>query len=323
LKESPNLYAKLVGDASKLDDVNAELIERDLHRTFPDNVRFKPDGYIKPVTTQRRTSANMPPEPPMISSLRRILQAFALYNPQVGYCQSLNFLAGMFLLFLDEEKSFWMLIIVTTDYLPNVHDANLEGANIDQAVLMLSIKEGLPAIWSKMGSGNDIMSPGTEASGHNALHFNDLVTKLPPITLVTAAWFMSAFTGSLPIETTLRVWDCFFYEGSKTLFRIALTILKLGEQRILSVQEPMEIFQVVQNLPKHITNPAVLMEACFKRRNGFGHLNQKDIDTRREKVGKVRASMMSQRQSRDDIAVQLGSRQTSARSVRSAIRKGV
>lgn len=321
LKEHPGLYAKLAADASKLDDNNAELIERDLHRTFPDNIYFKPEGYVKPATTPKRPLVSGLAEPPIITSLRRVLQAFALYRPKAGYCQSLNFIAGIFLLFLSEEKSFWMLIVVTTEFLPNVHDANLEGANVDQAVLMLSIKESLPAIWSKMGSGNDIMSPGSDVSTNVVLQVNELVTKLPPITLVTAAWFMSAFTGILPIETTLRVWDCFFYEGSKTLFRIALTILKLGEPRILSVQEPMEIFQVVQNLPKTLLDPALLMEACFKRRNGFGHLSQKDIDTRREKVGKIRAEMMKQRQSRDDSAVQLGSRQTSSRSIRNGFRK--
>ena len=288
------MYAKLAKDASTLKDNNTDMIERDLHRTFPDNIYYRPDGYVKPNTGIDQT------EPSIITSLRRVLQAFALYRPKVGYCQSLNFIAGLFLLFLNEEKSFWMLVLVTTEFLPNVHDANLEGANIDQAVLMLSIKENLPAIWSKMGSGHDIMSPGTDANNTNRINVNDMMSRLPPITLVTAAWFMSAFTGILPIETTLRVWDCFFYEGSKILFRIALTILKLGEPRILAVQEPMEIFQIVQNLPKSMLDPAELMEACFKRRNGFGHLSQKEIDTRRDKVGKIRAKAMTHRKSRDD-----------------------
>ena len=294
LKEHPGVYAKLAKDASTLKDNNTDMIERDLHRTFPDNIYYRPDGYVKPNTGIDQT------EPSIITSLRRVLQAFALYRPKVGYCQSLNFIAGLFLLFLNEEKSFWMLVLVTTEFLPNVHDANLEGANIDQAVLMLSIKENLPAIWSKMGSGHDIMSPGTDANNTNRINVNDMMSRLPPITLVTAAWFMSAFTGILPIETTLRVWDCFFYEGSKILFRIALTILKLGEPRILAVQEPMEIFQIVQNLPKSMLDPAELMEACFKRRNGFGHLSQKEIDTRRDKVGKIRAKAMTHRKSRDD-----------------------
>lgn len=42
----------------------------------------------------------------MIKSLRRVLVAFSLYNPKIGYCQSMNFLAGLLLLFMDEEKTF-------------------------------------------------------------------------------------------------------------------------------------------------------------------------------------------------------------------------
>lgn len=298
LRENPGLYDKLVDDAGKVDDTNTELIERDLHRTFPDNSRYKPDGYVKPIHTSCNVHGHDQNEPPLIKSLRRVLQAFALYRPKVGYCQSLNFIAGLFLLFLDEEKSFWMLVIVTTDYLPNVHDTNLEGANVDQAVLMLSIKESLPAIWSKMGGNIEGTSIGAPSS------VSEIVTKLPPITLVTAAWFMSAFTGILPMETTLRVWDCFFYEGSKILFRIALTILKLGEAKILAVQEFIEIFQIVQALPKDLIDPSILMEACFKRRNGFGHLSQKDIDQRRDRAAKMRQKSMKNRVSRDDLRVE-------------------
>jgi hypothetical protein len=93
---------------------------------------------------------------------------------------------------------------------------------------------------------------------------------------------MSCFIGTLPIETVLRVWDSFFYEGSKTLFRIALTIFKLGEQEIKAVNDPMEIFQVVQTIPRRLVDCNVVMEACFKRRNGFGHLSQDTIEARRE-----------------------------------------
>ncbi|EQK97429.1 hypothetical protein G6O67_006286 [Ophiocordyceps sinensis] len=106
--------------------------------------------------------------------------------------------------------------------------------------------------------------------------------RLPPITLCMTAWFMSCYIGTLPIETTLRVWDVFFYEGSKTLFRIALAIFKSGEAEIKAVSDPMEMFGVVQSLPRRMLDANALMEACFKRRNGFGHISQDAIDARRQ-----------------------------------------
>ncbi|TAQ87028.1 hypothetical protein B7494_g4656 [Chlorociboria aeruginascens] len=254
------------GEVSETDD---EIIERDLNRTFPDNIKFKPDP--SPETESKDSSRpDVEPETPIVKSLRRVLQAFSIYNPKIGYCQSLNFLAGLLLLFMDEERSFWMLNIITGVYLPGTHELNLEGANVDLGVLMTSIKESMPSIWAKIGGELD----GSAGDGKVSM-------RLPPITLCTTAWFMSCFIGTLPIETTLRVWDSFFYEGSKTLFRIALAIFKVGEQEIKAVSDPMEIFQVVQTIPRRLIDANALMEACFKRRNGFGHLTQETIEKRR------------------------------------------
>ncbi|KAK6592797.1 GTPase activating protein [Botrytis cinerea] len=265
------VYDSLVKQAAAgaVNETDDEIIERDLNRTFPDNIKFKPDP---PPVSEKRTSqpSIKEPETPMLKSLRRVLQAFSIYNPKIGYCQSLNFLAGLLLLFMDEEKSFWMLNIITRVYLPGTHEVNLEGANVDLGVLMTSIKESMPAIWAKIGGELD----GTAGDGR-------LSMRLPPITLCTTAWFMSCFIGTLPIETTLRVWDSFFFEGSKTLFRIALAIFKVGEQEIRAVSDPMEIFQVVQTIPRRLVDANGLMDACFRRRNGFGHISQETIEARR------------------------------------------
>ncbi|KAF8857829.1 RabGAP/TBC [Acephala macrosclerotiorum] len=262
----PGEYNILVqkAEAGGVSETDDEIIERDLNRTFPDNIKFKPDP--PPGEPRDSVRSAKEPETPIVQSLRRVLQAFSIQNPKIGYCQSLNFLAGLLLLFMDEEKSFWMLNIITRVYLPGTHELNLEGANVDLGVLMSSIKDNMPAIWAKIGG---------ELDGSSVPHSH---LRLPPITLCTTAWFMSCFIGTLPIESTLRVWDCFFYEGSKTLFRIAMTIFKLGEQEIKAVSDPMEIFQVVQTIPRRLIDCNTVLETCYKRRNGFGHLSQDTIE---------------------------------------------
>ncbi len=265
LDKHPTLYHSLVDKSNRgeMSPNDAELIERDLHRTFPDNIKFKPD----PVPAGNSTQP-IDPETPHLHSLRRVLRAFSIHNPRIGYCQSLNFLAGLLLLFMPEEKAFWMLVIITAIYLPGTHEISLEGANVDLWVLMTSIKESMPTIWTKIAGDLD-------GSAVN-------VNRLPPITLCTTAWFMSCFIGTLPIETTLRVWDAFFYEGSKTIFRIALAVFKVGEQEIKAVNDPMEIFQVVQTIPRRLIDANQLIDTCFRRRNGFGHLRQETIEQRRK-----------------------------------------
>ena len=44
------------------------------------------------------------------ASLRRVLKAYSLYDREIGYCQGMNFIAGMFLTLLSEEEAFWLLV---------------------------------------------------------------------------------------------------------------------------------------------------------------------------------------------------------------------
>jgi hypothetical protein len=165
---------------------------------------------------------------------------------------------------------------------------SLEGSKVDLGVLMGALKESLPAVWKQIGGDEaDPTAPPprksrgrrTKENGHNPPADPN---RLPAITLCMTAWFMSCFIGTLPIETVLRVWDIFFYEGSRTLFRIALTIFKAGENEIKSVADPMEMFGVVQSIPRRMLDCNALLEACYKRRNGIGHLTQGVVEEKRQ-----------------------------------------
>lgn len=89
---------------------------------------------------------------------------------------------------------------------------------------------------------------------------------------------MSMFIGTLPIESVLRVWDVVFYEGSKMLFRIALAIFKVGEQRIKEVNDSMELFQVVQTLPRGMLDIGLLLAISCRR----GGISQEWIGKKRK-----------------------------------------
>lgn len=280
------VYDSLIRRAPKAAD--ADIIERDLHRTFPDNFAFRPPG----TSTATGGSAHDPgSETPMISALRRVLSAFSIHNPRIGYCQSLNFIAGLLLLFVPtEEQAFWLLNVVTTTLLPGTHETNLEGSKVDLGVLMTALRSSMPELWQKLaGDEAEGVRPGTARSvrkGRGRRRDAAPISKdsLPPITITMTAWFMSCFIGTLPIESTLRVWDVFFYEGSKTLFRIALAVLKMGEGQIMAVDDPMEMFSVVQGLPRSLLDANELIETCFRRRNGFGHLGQGQVDDGRREM---------------------------------------
>ncbi|CAG8673992.1 3784_t:CDS:2 [Acaulospora morrowiae] len=268
MRDHSDLYRQLLLKAQdpRLENEYFEVIERDLHRTFPENIRFKATVVTDNGNSTMVSTDNIP----IIQSLRRVLTAFSLYSPNIGYCQSLNYVAGILLLFMEEEKAFWTLVTIIHDYLPeNMYDITMEGSNVDQAVLMMFIMEKMPSLWGKL-------------SGGFGWDVEKLDGNMPTITLVTSHWFLTLFINILPIETLLRVWDCFFYEGNKVLFRVALAIFKLNEEKILAVDDPMEIFQVVQNMPKRLVDCHKLIDVCFRRRKGVSDISQKEIDRRRE-----------------------------------------
>jgi hypothetical protein len=307
MAKEPTLYDELLERVAsgELSDNDREHIERDLNRTFPDNIKFKPDpaamqdaqagagggGLKNPIpngtgapSKQARNRQTEDPETSIVESLRRVLQAFAVHNPQIGYCQSLNFIAGLLLLFLDgdvkqEHKAFILLNVVTSLHLPGTHGVALEGANIDIGVLMSCLKDSLPGIWAKLDDKKDLHAIASTGVGGGA---GVGALRLPTVSLATTAWFMSLFVGTLPIESVLRVWDCLFFEGSKTLFRVALAIFKAGEAEISKVSDPMEVFQVVQTAPKSMLDCNALLEVCFRRRGGFAGVSQGLVERRRE-----------------------------------------
>jgi len=54
-----------------------------------------------------------------------------------------------------------------------------------------------------------------------------------PISVISDDWFLCLFVNSLPLRTTLRVWDLMFLEGIDPIFRGALAILTINQEKAL------------------------------------------------------------------------------------------
>lgn len=194
LQENPGRYSLFL-ELTENDTNNeyADAIDKDLHRTFPDNSYFACDVQQTDGSTRMEPESNV-----KIQQLRRVLLAFSVHSPDIGYCQSLNFLAGFLLLVLNEEETFWMLVTIVHDLFPqSMFDTTMEGAHIEQTVLMMMVYEKMPGVWAKIGS-------------KKCFWECEQNQELPPITLLTSHWFLTLFINILPVETVLRIWDCFF-----------------------------------------------------------------------------------------------------------------
>ncbi|KAI8381602.1 rab-GTPase-TBC domain-containing protein [Radiomyces spectabilis] len=270
LQTNSGVYQEYVqrAEAMGYENEHLEIIERDLHRTFPDNSRFKMTTSDGPMTDAGHPYTS---DVPAIQTLRRILLAFSLYSPSIGYCQSLNYIAGLLLLFMSEEEAFWTFVSMIHDILPaSIYDVTMEGANIDQAVLMMLLSERCPQIWHKISGGKSFWD--CEAADG---------VGMPTCSLVTSHWFLTLFINILPIESVLRVWDCLFYEGQRAIFRVALAIFKMNEQEILSVDDPLEVFQVVQNMPKRMIDCHKLLDTTYHKYASITRVSEQDLERRR------------------------------------------
>jgi hypothetical protein len=221
---------------SKSYDPTVKQIELDLLRTLPHNKHFETldsDGTCR---------------------LRKVLTAFARHNPVVGYCQGLNRLAAVALLFMPEEDAFWCLVTIVEYIMPrDYYSANLLGAHVDQHVFRDLLAEKSPRIHAHL-----------EQFG---------------IEISLFSWFLTCFVDNIPVDVYLRIWDVFLYEGSKVLFRFALAFLKMFEEEILRLDDSVQINTFIRTLGEKDFDVRSLCKVAF---NGLNPLPLGKIRSRRQ-----------------------------------------
>ncbi|KAH9506526.1 TBC1 domain member 2A [Dermatophagoides farinae] len=215
-----------LGSQSKVLDPSAKQIELDLLRTLPNNRHFE----------------NL--ESDGIERLRRVLLAYSLHNPSVGYCQGLNRLAAVALLFMPEEDAFWCLVAIVETIMPkDYYGRNLLGAHVDQYVLRDLITDKLPQLSQQMD--------------HHHIEIS------------LFAWFLTIFVDNVPVFVYLHIWDVFLHEGSKVLFRFALAILRLHESELLQMTDSASMNQFLRTLDERQFNLQRLSDIAFRELNPF------------------------------------------------------
>jgi len=136
--------------------------------------------------------------------LFRVLIALAYVKPSIGYCQGLNFVAGILLLVLQsEEVAFWLLLGMMHKYhMETLFMQGVPDLLLREHQMQHFIKNYLPDLhmhFRKAGIGSE---------------------------LFLSRWIMTIYACYLPLETLLHVWDCFMVQGWKVVFKIGIAILR-------------------------------------------------------------------------------------------------
>lgn len=182
--------------------LSIEEIEKDLNRSLPEYPGYQtPEG---------------------INSLRRVLYAYSFHEPEIGYCQAMNIVVSIFLIYMSEEAAFWLLTVLCQNLLPGYYTVNMVGAVTDNHVFEKLVKQVMPILGE---------------------HFEKYDIQL---SVACLPWFLTLFINSLPLPFALRILDCFFLEGAKFLFQIGLSILKVNGDEILKIKDDGELMNVLK-----------------------------------------------------------------------------
>ncbi|KAL8162193.1 hypothetical protein V2J09_013682 [Rumex salicifolius] len=199
-------------------------IEKDLPRTFPGHPALDEDGR---------------------NALRRLLIAYARHNPSVGYCQAMNFFAGLLLLLMPEENAFWTLVGILDDYFSGYYTEEMIESQVDQLVLEDLVRERFPKMVN---------------------HLDYLGVQ---IAWVTGPWFLSIFMNMLPWESVLRIWDVLLFEGNRVmLFRTALALMELYGPALVTTKDAGDAVTLLQSLVgSTFDSSQLVLTACMAYQN--------------------------------------------------------
>lgn len=223
-------YAEyLTGDSKLSTSHAAQDIDKDLHRSMPSHPYYAS-------------------QPKNLEPLRNVLLAYASRNPSVGYCQGMNIVAAMLLLYLPEEVAFWVLTSIIEEIAPDYYNKQLFGSQVDQKVFNRLVKTKYPELYAhlkKVGM---------------------------PLHLLTLPWFMTFLIECIPWESSLMVIDSMLRNGTCVLFQASLAILTVTYEEIMA--EKRENEQIPLLIRAHPFDPYELMKLAFTK---FSYINPETI----------------------------------------------
>uniref|UniRef100_A0AAQ5Y576 Rab-GAP TBC domain-containing protein n=1 Tax=Amphiprion ocellaris TaxID=80972 RepID=A0AAQ5Y576_AMPOC len=156
--------------------------------------------------------------------LYRILKAYTIYRPDEGYCQAQAPVAAVLLMHMPAEQAFWCLVQICEKYLPGYYSAGLEAIQLDGEIFFSLLRRTCPMAYRHLKK-----------------------FKIDPILYMTE-WFMCIFSRTLPWSCVLRVWDMFFCEGVKIVFRVGLVLLKQMLGSVDKLRELQGMYETMERL---------------------------------------------------------------------------
>ena len=235
-----DLFKKLESRSIK-EDMELVII-KDLDRTYPNCQLFK-DKYGN---GQRK--------------LYKVLSSYSKLNTSTGYVQGMGFIVAVFLTYMDEESSFYMLHSLMKKYeLEGFYLPGFPELKKTFFILLNLEKKFVPKVYELFKK--EGMVPSMYAS----------------------EWFICLFSRNLDFKTLVRIFDVFLLEGYKVIYRFALAFIKIKEDEFLKAKDG--LISIMNIINKCLENPDI--DVLFKIAFGFS-LSRKDLNKLANEYNKVK-----------------------------------
>jgi len=193
-------------------------------------------------------------DPSFNEKLGQVLIAYSLRNPKLGYCQSMNFIAGTLLLFMEEEAAFWMLVHIVEELLVNYFVPTMSGYHVDADVFDKIVAENLPELYE---------------------HFRKINLSCK---VLTSTWFLSLFINDFPVVTAYLMWDSIMWNGITAMFEFGVTVLSILQSELLQKTDQVTLMQYLRYKTLQMHDPKPLI-------NGRIRLDKAHVLSIRRKIG--------------------------------------
>lgn len=206
MRENEGVYEKMCKLARRF-TTEARQVDADVNRQFREHMAYRERFSVKQ------------------KSLFNVLTAYSVYNTEVGYCQGMAGVAGILLMYMDEEEAFWALNVFFTESKFAMHGLFIEG---------------FPKLTRFLTHHDRLL---TRFLPRLKKHFDK--NNVDSI-LYSLKWFFVIFVERVPFSLALRIWDLYLLLGERVMTAMAFTILKLHKNRLMRLSDMDAIIEFLQ-----------------------------------------------------------------------------
>nr|XP_029729785.1 ecotropic viral integration site 5 ortholog isoform X5 [Aedes albopictus]XP_029729786.1 ecotropic viral integration site 5 ortholog isoform X5 [Aedes albopictus] len=157
------------------------------------------------------------------------MKAYSLHDREVGYCQGSGFIVGLLLMQMPEEDAFSVLVQIMQQYrMRDMFKPSMAELGLCMYQLENIVQEQIPELH---------------------LHFQSQSFQT---SMYASSWFLTLYTTALNLTLSCRIMDVFLSEGMEFIFKVAIALLLIGKDTLLSLDMEAMLKYFQKELPQKV-----------------------------------------------------------------------